>query len=100
MDLHPVLPILMLLAGAGALTLAKYLVTPLIWSLSPQFVRYGLLQVSGLLTMIYWFLRSTLPAPVSAGYAHLLDEVEILFLGLGMGFLLAALQLIGGRRGE
>ena len=59
--LRPALPILILLAGAGALTLARYRVTPLTWSLSPHFVRYGLLQMAGLLAMGYWILRSALP---------------------------------------
>ena len=98
--LHPALPILLLLAGAGALTLAKYRVAPLTWSLSPQFVRYGLLQVAGLLTMVYWLLRSTLPAPLSAGHARIIGALEILFLGLGVGFLVDGLQLMFRRSGQ
>lgn len=98
--LHPAVSILMLLAGAGALTLAKYRVAPLTWSLSRQFARYGLLQVAGLLTMGYWILRSPLPAPLSAGHARMIGALEILFfLGLGVGFLIVGLQLMFRRSG-
>lgn len=98
--LHPALPILMLLAGAGALTLARYQVTPLTWRLSSHFVRYGLLQVAGLLAMGYWILRSALPAPLSAGQARMIGTTAILFLGLGAGFLVVGLRLMFRRSGE
>jgi hypothetical protein len=83
MDLmHPAIPPLAILLGAGTLTLARYRVAPLTWRISSHLARYALVEFACLLAIGY---VAILPAGPAVG---------IVLLGLGAGFLAVGLMLL------
>lgn len=96
MDLiHPVIPPLAILLGAGTLTLARYRVAPMIWRLSSHSDRYALLVIAFLLAVGYSAIRPTGPlAQVTAASSQIANLTGIVLLGLGAGFLIVGLLLL------
>jgi len=96
MDLiHPAIPPLAILLGAGTLTLARYLVAPMIWRISSPFDRYWFLVFACALGLGYAAILPDGPvASIIAIPSQLLGLIGIVLLGLGGGFLIIGLLLL------
>lgn len=94
-SMHPAIPLLALLLGAGTFTLARYRVAPLTWRISSHSGRYALLEFAGLLAIGYFAILPAGPvARVIAVPSQMLSATGIVLLGLGAGFLVIGLMLL------
>jgi hypothetical protein len=93
--MHPAVPPLTVLLGAGTLTLAQYRVAPLIWRISGHLNRYAVLEFACLLAIGYVAILPAGPvAPIIAVPSKMLNFTGIVLLGLGGGFLVVGLMLL------
>jgi hypothetical protein len=93
--MHPAIPPLAILLGAGTLTLAQYRATPLIWRISNQYDRYGLLVFACGLGLSYVAILPDGPvAQIIAVPTQLLNVIGIVLVGLGAGFAVVGAMLL------